>query len=222
MGRICRRWRVRRFRPRSDFVLHRFSAKWPLLHGFDKESIRPASIQEVSVRELKSVNFSYMAGQDRVLAAINPGTAEAWSCWLTRRLVLALLQRAAEFLAATSALVRQAPADLRGELVTFEREAAFATTAKAMSSTPADVLKASATEAELAERLTISSQANGFRVELRGEKGGEAAGLLARAELQRFLQMLQNEVANAGWLDSPVKSAAAVADGEAGRKPVRH
>ena len=142
------------------------------------------------IRALKSVNFSYVPEQDRVLAAINPGHPEAWSCWLTRRLILALLERAAGFLASTSPVVRQAPANVRAEVVTFEREVAMAKTTKAMSATPPDVLKASARAAELAVRLTISSLTNGFRVELQGEAGG-AAGLFTRAELQRFLQMLQ-------------------------------
>jgi hypothetical protein len=133
------------------------------------------------VQALRSVNFSYVAEEDRVLAAINPGDPEAWSCWLTRRLVLALLERAAEFRASTSHLMQQAPANVRGELVTFEREVAMAKTARAMSVTPADVIKASERAAELVVRLTISSQADSFRVELRGERGGGAAGLFARA-----------------------------------------
>jgi hypothetical protein len=174
------------------------------------------------VRVLKSVNFSYVAAEDRVLAAINPGDPEAWSCWLTRRLVLTLLDRAAEFLASTSTLMQQVPADVRGELVTFEFEAAMASTAKAMSNTPATVLQTSASIAELAERLTISSQAGSFRVQLRGERGGGAAGLFARAELQRFLQMLQAEVVKAGWFGVPAKSSGALATGETGPKPVRH
>ena len=174
------------------------------------------------MRVLKSVNFSFVAGEDRVLAAINPGGPEAWSCWLTRRLVQALLDRAAEFLASTSAMMQQVPAEVRGELVTFEREAAMASTAKAMSRTPADVLKTSASAAELAERLTISSQADSFRLELRGERGGGAAGPLTRAELQRFLQMLQAEVANAGWFSTPAKSSAGPTTEAAAPKPVRH
>jgi hypothetical protein len=101
------------------------------------------------VQVLKSVNFSYVPREDRVLAAVNPGDPEAWSCWLTRRLVLALLDRATEFLVSTSALVHQVPAEVRGELITFEREAAMASTAKAMSQTPADVLQKSANAAEL-------------------------------------------------------------------------
>ena len=173
------------------------------------------------IRALKSVNFSYVPEQDRVLAAINPGHPEAWSCWLTRRLILALLERAAGFLANTSPVVRQAPADVRAEVVTFEREVAMAKTTKAMSATPPDVLKASARAAELAVRLTISSLTNGFRVELQGEAGGGAAGLFTRAELQRFLQMLQTEVAKAGWISAPGQSPAAAAV-EAAPKPVRH
>jgi hypothetical protein len=174
------------------------------------------------LRALKSVNFSYVVEQDRVLAAINPGHPEAWSCWLTRRLVLALLERAAGFLASTSQVVRQAPANVRAEVVTFEREVAMAKTTKAMSVTPPDVLKASARAAELAVRLTISSLPENYRVELQGEAGGGAAGLFTSAELQRFLQMLQAEVAKAGWLGTPAQSPVAPAAEETGAKPVRH
>jgi hypothetical protein len=173
------------------------------------------------VQALKSVNFSYVAEEDRILAAINPGDPQAWSCWLTRRLVLALLERAGEFLASTSPVMQQAPANVRDELATFEREVAMAKTAPAMSVTPTNVLKASATAAELAERLTISGQAGGFRVELRGERGGGAAGLFVRAELQRLLQMLQAEVAKAGWLNTPARPPAAATE-QTGPKPVRH
>src|SRR4051812_29287604 len=96
------------------------------------------------VQALKSINFTYVAEEDRIMAAINPGAAEAWSCWLTRRLVLPLLERAGEFVVSTSPVVRQAPSNVRREVVTFEREAAMAKTVKAMSVTPAAVLKASA------------------------------------------------------------------------------
>jgi hypothetical protein len=59
-----------------------------------------------------------------------------------------------------------------------------------------------ATVPELAQRLTISSQGDNFRVVLHGKSGGGVAGVLARAELQRILQMLQAEIAKAGWLVS--------------------
>ena len=174
------------------------------------------------MRELKSINFSYVVAEDRVLATINPGSLEAWSCWLTRRLVLALLERAEEFLASTSSLIKQAPTDVRGELITFEREAAMAMTAKAMSNTTVDVINTGAILAELAERLTISSQANNFRVEMRDEKGGAAAGLVSRVELQRVLLMLQGEVAKGGWLGIPATRSVVPATEEKGSKPIRH
>jgi hypothetical protein len=174
------------------------------------------------VRVLKSITFVYGTREDRVLAAINSGKPEAWSCWLTRRLALVLLERALNLLASTSALAQRAPADIRGELVAFERDAAIAKTAKAMSNTPADVLKTSGTAAELVQRLTISSQGDNFRVELRGETGGGAAGVVARAELQRILQMLQTEVAKADWFGTSAKSAAITTTEETGPKPARH
>jgi hypothetical protein len=174
------------------------------------------------VRVLKTVTFVYDVREDRILAAINAGSPEPWSCWLTRRLALALLERAAEYLSITSALAQRAPADFRGEFVAFEREAAIAKTAGAMSNTPADVLKSSATGAELAERLTISNQGNSFRLELHGQSGGGVAGAPSRAEFQRILQMLHAEVAKAGWLAAPVKSQPAPATDTTAPKPIRH
>ena len=171
------------------------------------------------MRLLKSVTFVYGSREDRILAAINAGSPEAWSCWLTRRLVLVLLERAAELVASTSALAQRAPAEARGELVAFERDAAIVNTAKAMSRTPPDVLKTSGATAELVDRLTISSQGDNFRMELRGESGDGAASVVARAELQRILQMLQTEVAKANW---SVNSAVPSAANEPAPNPARH
>lgn len=171
---------------------------------------------------LTSVTFVYDMREDRILAAINAGRPEAWSCWLTRRLSLALLERAAEYVSSTSALAQRAPADLRGEFASFERDAAIAKTAGAMSNTPAEVLKCSTTGAELVERLTISSQGDRFRLELHGQNGGGAAGAPTRAELQRILQMLQVEVGKAGWLATPAKSQRAPATDPTAPKPIRH
>jgi hypothetical protein len=84
------------------------------------------------------------------------------------------------------------------------------------------VLKSSATGAELAERLTISNQGDRFRFELHGPSGGGAVGAPTRAELQRILQMLQAEVAKAGWLATPAKSQPAPATDTTAPKPIRH
>jgi hypothetical protein len=105
---------------------------------------------------LRSITFAYRAREDRVLAAVNLGQAEAWSCWLTRRLSLAVLERAAQFLATTSPLAQRAAPDQRHEVAAFERDAALATTAQALSATPTDALSPSAASAELADRLTIT------------------------------------------------------------------
>jgi hypothetical protein len=164
-----------------------------------------------------------MVEEDRILAVVNPGDADAWSCWLTRRLLLLLFDQIDKFLANTSNFMKQAPTGARRELIVFEREAAMAITAKAMSRTPAtDVINMSASLADLAERLTISSLANKIRIELLGKRSGAAAGLISRAELQRILQMLQVEVARAGWVGTPAKPSSVLATEENGPKPVRH
>jgi hypothetical protein len=171
---------------------------------------------------LKSITFAYDMKEDRMLAAINPGHPDAWSCWLTRRLTLALLERAEEFLANTSPLVQRASADHRGEILAFEQDAAIARTANAITQTPAEVLQSSTASAELAKQLTISIQGNGFRIELQGEGGGSAAGLLARDEFQRVLKMLQATAVGAGWLATPTKSRTTSAAEESNSTTSRH
>jgi hypothetical protein len=174
------------------------------------------------VRTLKSITFLYVVREDRMLAAINAGHEQAWSCWLTRRIALALLDRASQYLASTSGLAQRAPADLRGETIAFEREAGIAKTARAMSTTPPEVLTASASGAELAERLTIAQQGQRFRLDIVGQRGEGAAGMLTRAELQRILQMLQATAAQAGWLAAPAQPQAAATAAATDRKPARH
>ena len=48
------------------------------------------------LRTLKTITFVYAPQEDRIAAAINAGGPDAWSCWLTRRLALAVLERATE------------------------------------------------------------------------------------------------------------------------------
>jgi len=174
------------------------------------------------LRGLTSITFIYVPKEDRIVAAINGGRPDAWSCWLTRRLALAVLERTAEYLVSRSDLTQKAPADFRGEAIAFERDAAIAKTARAMSVTPPAVLQSSASAAALAERLTISQQGDSFRLELHGQGGEGTAGMVKRDELQRILQMLQVEVVKAGWLGAPAKPQAAPAAAAGDPKPFRN
>jgi len=97
-----------------------------------------------------------------------------------------------------------------------------AKTAPAMSQTPPEVLKSSTIAAELADRLTISREQDAFRLELRGQSGNGAAGMVKREELQRILQMLHGVVAQAGWLAAPGAGRPAAAAMPSESKPARH
>ena len=173
------------------------------------------------MRAIASLTFVYEPREDRIAAAVNPGRPDAWSCWLTRRVAVALLERTTEFLDSTSPLAKRAPAEMRGEFSAFEREAAIAKTQRAMSVTPPEILKSSAGAAELIDRVTIAPNGDNFRFELYGMSGDGAAAGLSRAELQRILQMLQGVVAKTGWLTTAGKTAPAAA-AEPGAKPSRH
>ncbi len=176
------------------------------------------------MRTLRTITFVYEPREDRILAGINANQPDAWSCWLTRRISLALIERMPDFLVTTSNLAKRAPADLRGEAIAFEREAAIAKTASAMSPTPPDILRTStAAAAALAERLSIAPHGDGFRLELSDATQNGAAGVLTRAELERILQMLHGVVVRAAWLGAPVKPQAAPAAAAAPDvKPARH
>jgi hypothetical protein len=91
-----------------------------------------------------------------------------------------------------------------------------------MSTTPPAILEQSATAAELADRLTITPVGEGFRLELLGQNGAGTVAVFKPAELQRTLQMLQAEVAKAGWLSSPTNPQASPAPVAADPKPFRH
>ena len=159
---------------------------------------------------LRTVTFSYRLREDRILAAINLAQPEAWSCWITRRLALAMIDRAAKFLASTSSLAKRTAPAHRDVLAQFERDAAMASTAKGLSEPSSDALEASAAVAELAERLTITKQGERFRLELWGDRAGSAIGVVARPELQRILRMLELQVEKARWASSvgPIVEAA--------------
>jgi len=172
------------------------------------------------LRILKTITFVYVPREDRIAAAINAGHGDAWSCWLTRRLALTVLERATDYVAHTSDLAQRAPAGLRGEAIAFEREAAIAKTAPAMSLTPPEVLQSGAGAAELAERLTISRERDAFRLELRGQSGQGGAGTLNRDELQRLLQMLHTVVVQSSWLAVPSAATSVAPPSET--KPARH
>jgi hypothetical protein len=119
-------------------------------------------------------------------------------------------------------LVQRATADRRADLVAFEREAAIAKTAPAMSQTPPEVVKSNVASAELAQRVTISHQGERFRMDIHGGDGSGAEAMLTPAEFQRILQMLQHEVAKAAWLVAPAGPQPAPATEDAAPKPFRH
>ena len=154
--------------------------------------------------------------------AVNPGALDSWPFWLTRRLVLALLGRVPQELEKTSPLAKQAPSAIRSDLVAFEKEAAIASTASFMTQTPPDIMRVNAQAAELAVKVTLTGQGDVYRLELQGERGGGAGGNLQRMELQRILQMVEEEAGKGQWLDGVVAASATVDAPAPAQKPVRH
>jgi hypothetical protein len=170
---------------------------------------------------LKALALAYDGIQDRILAVVNPGALDSWSFWLTRHLVLKVLGGLPPALEATSPVAKQAPAEYRSDLVAFEREAALATTEGALTRTDPSILRSNAMTAELALSFSVSDQGDGLRLELRGERGGLAVGMLGRPELQRVFQMLHDEARKAAWL-GPLIPAGSLEGTLAAAKPVRH
>jgi len=170
---------------------------------------------------ITSVTFAYHVHEDRILAAINLGRPEEWSCWMTRRLVLTLLDRAGKFLADTSTLVQQASAELRDDMIAFEREAAIAKTARAVSRAQSSALKTPASEAELLLEIDLAQRGERFRLKFRA-KNSSVDGVVAKAELERILQMLKTEGARANWFPADAPVSAKPVSSEKKPKRFRH
>lgn len=152
------------------------------------------------MRQVRSIALAYDAGQDRLFASVNPGAPDASAFWITRRLALDIVARLPPALAERSAAVQQAPAQFRPEVAAFERQAAVADTGSHFTQTPNDVLRRMVAAAELLVTLSLNVQADGVAVELRGERGAGASGVWTRADVQRLLHLIEQEVVRAGWI----------------------
>ena len=91
-----------------------------------------------------------------------------------------------------------------------------------MSVTPPEVLKTNVAAAELVHQVTLTQQGERMRMELRGVAGGGSEAGLARAELQRVLDMLHAEVVKAAWSAVPAAPAPATQPEQPTPKPARH
>jgi len=72
------------------------------------------------------------------------------------------------------------------------------------------------------EQQSNVNQGYNFRPEFRGAKGGGAVGVLRLIGIQRISQMLQDEVAKAGWLAAPAKPQPVTVAQEERPKLIRH
>lgn len=155
------------------------------------------------MRPPSSITLHYDANEDRILVAINAGAAEACGYWMTRRLALNFIEAANPYLDRVSSVMSKTPTALRGELATMEREVALASTQKNVRRTPTAALEGASAAAELAVQLTITQKEQGFRLKFRGHKGREAVVGCSRAELQRLIHTVEQQVAKAGWRGPP-------------------
>jgi hypothetical protein len=178
---------------------------WCNSRRFDIIQKRPRS-EGLPLLALKTITFIYDNREDRILAAVNAGIADSWSCWLTRRMALGVLAKADEFVSQTSKLLQNATAETRDQLMTFEREAALAQTALSLTCTPKDVIANTSRATELLRAVTLNKRGERYEIDLRGAAGGGAIATLNRAEVQRVMQMLQDVVVTAAWSGASERS----------------
>lgn len=166
-----------------------------------------------------SITLQYDVLEDRILAVVNAGTAEASAYWLTRRLTLNLIDRANPYLQGLSPVVAKTPFELRSELATMERQVALARTEQAISHTPTDVVASASVGADLAAEITIAQNGDTYLLRMTGRNGGQASLLWSRDHLQRIVCMLEDFSAQAGWRTAPAGVSAQM---PTVTKPVRH
>ena len=155
------------------------------------------------MRVLRAIALAYRPKQDRILAVINPGQDDTWSCWLTRRLVLDVIRRAAPFVETSSPLAQRSPADLRSEVIAFEREAALASTAPSLTRTDDAQVRKGVETAELADRISISQHRRQAPIGAAWRRRNQSGCRARPRRLQRVLQMLEREGMRAAWLSTP-------------------
>jgi hypothetical protein len=164
-------------------------------------------MNEPAKQQSTAVTLRYDPSEDRILAAFNAASVESRGYWLTRRLALKFIEAANAYLERMSAVASKTPVDLRGELATMEREVSLVRTQGAVSQTPPAGLERTREAAELTAEVNISAEGQGFRLRLRGSKGGESVVGCTRAELQRIMHMFEVETAKAAWRDPAAVAA---------------
>ncbi len=157
--------------------------------------VQPAGVvgayEQPEMQSKNSITLHYDANEDRILVAINAGSADSNGYWLTRRLALNFIEAANPYLARISPAVSKTPTALRGELATMEREIALARTQQSVSQTPSAALERASMAAELLVALNVAQEGQGFRLKFRGGKGRETAVGCSQSELQRIIHMLE-------------------------------
>ncbi len=148
---------------------------------------------------LESITLRYDPDEDRVLAVVNAGTANAKGYWLTRRMALNAIDAIIPYMERLSPVASKTPIEHRSELATMEREVAIASTQQSVSQTPDSIVANVAVEAELAREITIAVEGEGLRLIIRGRGGSESTGVWARVLVQRIIHELEQQVAHAGW-----------------------
>jgi hypothetical protein len=98
----------------------------------------------------------------------------------------------------------------------------MAQTAQAMSPTPQDVFRTPPADTELLETLTWSQRGERYQLEIKGNRGGGAVGVLTRSELQRIMQMLQEVVGKCGWTTAADAPQDVTAPVSVPASPIRH
>jgi hypothetical protein len=160
----------------------------------------------------------YDASEDRLLIALNVGQEGEWACWLTRRMVLTALAALRRYLAKSSPVAARASFEYRGDVAAMERAAAYTKTRKSISQTPNEKLTSVKHTGELAVHFSLRPQGDSFLFRLRGRAGGEAHGLLARAELQTLLVIIETETLQAGWMSPPAAAMTQGIDSDDGKQ----
>lgn len=162
---------------------------------------------------VKSIAPRYDPTEDRVLLVVNAGGEDEWACWLTRRITVRTLSRLSLFFEQTSVTTKRVPLEYRREAAKLEREAAVARSRKSFGQVSVKQMMAAALRGELATRIKLTPQPNGFVLEISSRGGGQARGHVGRGELHTVLVVLEREARKAGWLPK--------ADARAVQEPTR-
>jgi hypothetical protein len=173
------------------------------------------------MRKIAAIAPRYSPTEDRVELVINAGREDRWTFWVTRRLVLGMLDKVNQHLEQTSSAMARTPTEHRKEMAVMEKQMALQQMRGAIKPLIPPATGTPVVVGSLAKALRLRAHPKGFLVEILAMDGDQARGLVSRQELQTILMLMEKEARKGGWIIGKGSSSAGNEESDSPRSPAK-